>query len=64
MKNFVKGKLRLLGVRCTSLIRAEDHYRDSLLSYLQNDKKSSDGGTEAIQSELTERGKILCPICA
>lgn len=34
-----KFKLRLLGVRCTSLLRIEDYKKQQLINYLNNPKK-------------------------
>jgi hypothetical protein len=35
----IKGKLRLLGVKCSSLIKADEYKKQQLVNYLNNPKK-------------------------
>lgn len=69
-----KFKLRLLGVRCTSLIRVEDYKKQQLVSYLSNPKKvrepeeaeknSADHIKSLMRSQVVEIGKYICPVCS
>ncbi len=68
-----KFKLRLLGVRCSSLMKVEDYKKQQLLSFLGNSKKvneaieaeknSADHIKSLMRSEVAEKGKYMCPIC-
>lgn len=69
-----KFKLRLLGVRCSSLMRVEDYKKQQLVNYLSNPKKvreAQEGETNSaehikslMRSEVVEVGKYVCPICS
>ena len=70
----LKAKLRLLGVKCTNLIKLEDYRKQQLFNYLGNPKKieealeveknSADHIRSLMRSDVAERGQYLCPICS